>query len=219
MMKAHRLAALAAALFVGSVTPANALPVTYRTDGLFTWNDNTGQHSAAILNQNGVQIQFIGSLSTTLNPPVGGSTNALFGTFITLAAPSTPATLNASFTLTITQSVPGPASSVTFTGPVTGFPPPPTLGLGVSSAGILFNAASRQPINVGGVSTFYQITEGDESRPGFISFLSLPNQSSTLNGEVGVTAVIPEPGTMALACIALPIIGLGYARRRQTAKV
>ena len=34
MLKAHRLAALAAVLVVGAVTPANAVPVTYSTSGI-----------------------------------------------------------------------------------------------------------------------------------------------------------------------------------------
>jgi hypothetical protein len=34
-MKAHRLAALAAVLVVGSVTPAKAVQVTYSTSGVF----------------------------------------------------------------------------------------------------------------------------------------------------------------------------------------
>ena len=40
-------------------------------------------------------------------------------------------------------------------------------------------------------------------------------QVSTLNGEIGAIAAVPEPGTMALACVALPLLGLGYVRNRR----
>ncbi len=74
-------------------------------------------------------------------------------------------------------------------------------------------------ITSGGFTTSYRIVEGDEARPGRLDLFGNPGQVSTLNGAIGIAAV-PEPGTMALACAALPLLGLGYVRRRrQMAKV
>ena len=60
--------------------------------------------------------------------------------------------------------------------------------------------------------TTYRIVEGDAANPGRLEFFGGVDQVSTLNGEI--TAIpTPEPGTMALACVALPLLGLGYMRR------
>src|SRR5687768_5754637 len=111
MMKPHRLAALAALLVVGAVSPANAVPVTYSTAGVF------GSSGTNTLNQNGAQIRFDALGLTTVNPPP--DTNALFGSFTTLAAPAASTTLVDTFTLTITQTAPGPGG-LTFTSTVGG---------------------------------------------------------------------------------------------------
>ena len=101
MLKAHRLAALAAVLFVGAVTPANAVQVTYSTSGTF------GSSGTALLDQGGARIRFDPrSLTSVDDPP---NTNAIFGSFTTLAAPPSPGvTLVDTFTLTITQTSPAP---------------------------------------------------------------------------------------------------------------
>ena len=62
MLKAHRLAALAAVLVVGSVTPAKAIQVTYSTSGVF------GSSNSATLSQGGAQIRF-DPIATTVDVP------------------------------------------------------------------------------------------------------------------------------------------------------
>jgi len=205
MLKAHRLAAFAALLVVGSVTPANAIPVTYSTSGVF------GSSGTNLLSQGGAQIRFDALASTTVNPPP--NTNALFGSFTTVAAPATAVTLVDTFTLTITQTAPGPGSLV-FTSTVGG-----SIFLGNSQAFVQFNTPLTRTITSGGFTTSYRIVEGDDANPGRLELFGNPGAVSTLNGEIGIAAV-PEPGTMALACAALPLLGLGYVRRRrQMAKV
>ncbi len=203
MLKAHRLAALAAVLVVGAVTPANAIPVTYSTAGVF------GSSGTALLTQGGVQIRFNPLASTTVNAPP--NTNALFGAFETVALPATAITLVDTFTLTITQTAPAPGGSVVFTSSVGG-----TMFLGNSQGFVQFNGPLTQTITSGGVTTTYRIVEGDEANPGRLELFGNTGLMSTLNGEIGIAAV-PEPGTMALACVALPLLGLGYLRRRRQA--
>ncbi len=206
MLKAHRLAALAALLVVGSVTPARAIPVTYSTSGVF------GSSGTNILTQDGVRIDFNNLASTTVNPPP--TTNALFGSFTTVTVPASPGiTLVDTFTLTITQTGPAPGGTAVFTSTVGG-----TIFIGNSQAFIQFAAPLARIISAGGFATSYRIVEGDTANPGRLELFGNTGQVSTLNGEIGIAAV-PEPGTMALACIALPLLGLGYARRRQMSKV
>jgi len=200
-MNIHRLAALVAVLVIGSVTPANAIPVTYSTSGVF------GSSGSNILNQNGVRIEFNNLASTTVSPPP--TTAALFGSFTTAALPTASATLVDTFTLTITQTGPAPGGTATFTSTVGG-----TIFVGNSQAFIQFAAPLTRIVTAGGFTTSYRIVEGDDQNPGRLELFGNVGQVSTLNGEVGIAAV-PEPGTMALACVALPLLGLGYARNRR----
>ena len=204
MMKAYRLAALAAVLVVGAVTPANAIPVTYSTAGVF------GSSGTNILNQDGVRIDFNNLALTTVNPPP--TTNALFGSFTTVTAPASPGvTLVDTFTLTITQTAPAPGGTAVFTSTVGG-----NIFIGNSQAFVQFNGPLTRTIAGGVNTTFYRIVEGDDATGtgGRLELFGGVNQVSTLNGEIGIVAV-PEPGTMALACIALPMLGVGFARHRR----
>ena len=201
MLKAYRLAAFAAVLVVGSVTPANAIPVTYSTSGVF------GSSNTNVLNQMGAQIRFNPVASTTVNPPP--DTNANFGGFETLAAPANSVTLVDTFTLTITQTAPAPGGTAVFTSVVGG-----NIFLGNSQAFVQWTGPMTRFITSGGFTTSYRIVEGDEARPGRLDLFGNPGQVSTLNGAIGIAAV-PEPGTMALACAALPLLGLGYIRNRR----
>ena len=189
MIKAHRLAGLAALFLVGSVTPARAIPVTYSTSGVF------GSSGMNLLSQDGAQIRFNNLASTTV------------------AAPATAVTLDDTFTLTITQTAPGPGNLV-FTSTVGG-----SIFLGNSQAFVQFNTPLTRTITSGGFTTSYRIVEGDDANPGRLELFGGVGQISTLNGEIGITGTgvvpIPEPGTMALACAALPLLGLGYLRRRR----
>jgi hypothetical protein len=200
VMKAQRLAALAAVLVIGSVTPARAIPVTYSTSGVF------GSSGTNALTQDGVRIEFNNLASTTVNPPP--ATHALFGSFTTVNLPATAFTLVDTFTLTITQTAPGPGTA-TFTSTVGG-----TIFIGNSQAFVQFAAPLARIIDGGGFATTYRIVEGDEANPGRLELFGNTGQVSTLNGEIGIAAV-PEPGTMALACVALPLLGIGYARNRR----
>jgi hypothetical protein len=209
-MKAHRLAALAAILVVGSVTPAFAIPVTYTTTGRFTSSNSN------VFTQGGAQITFNALTATISAPP---DTNAIFGSFTTGTLPASSVTLMDTFTLTITQSAPVPGGSVSFTSTVGG-----SIFLGNSQAFVQFNGPLTQTITTGDTTTIYRIVEGDDATLGRVELFPNQGDISSINGEVSVSGgvvPIPEPGTMALACIALPLLGLGYVRnhRRRTAQV
>jgi len=204
-MKAHRLATLAAVLVVGSLSQANAVPVTYSTSGVF------GSSNSNILSQGGAQIRFdpLGLTTVEATP----DTHALFGSFTTVLAPVSPGfTLVDTFTLTITQTEPT-SGSVVFMSTVGG-----NIFVGNSQAFVQFTGPLTRTITGGGFTTTYRIVEADDGSPGRAELFGNPGEVSTINGEIGIAAV-PEPGTMALACVALPLLGLGYARRRQMAKV
>ncbi len=201
MLKSHRLAALAAVLCVGTVSPANAIQVTYSTSGTF------GSTGTTLLNQGGAQIRF-DAIAATLDDPL--NTNALFGSFRTLSAPANPGvTLVDTFTLKITQTSPAPGGELDFESTVGG-----TIYLNNSRAFIQFNEPLAKSIRSGGFMTTYRIVEGDAANPGRLELFGGEDQVSTLNGEI--TAIpTPEPGTMAMACLALPLLGLGYMRHRR----
>jgi hypothetical protein len=218
MRNAHWLAALAAVLVVGAVSPAaHAVQVTYSTSGTF------GSSGTALLSQGGAQIRF-NPIATAVD--ANPLTSALFGSFTTLAAPAGPGlTLVDTFTLTITQSGPAPGGALVFTSSVGG-----RIFLNNSEAFVQFDEPLVQAITSGGATTSYRIAAG-----GAAGLFGGPGQEATINGEIGVTGTdagpdpspaadggpdtgilsAPEPGTLAMACVALPLIGLGYVRNRR----
>jgi hypothetical protein len=198
-MKARCLAALAAALLLGAVTPADAVQVTYSTSGTF------GSSGTALLDQGGAQIRY-NPIATTVDVPP--DTNAIFGSFTTVLAPASPGVMLVdTFTLRINQTAPAPGGELVFTATVGG-----RIFINNSQAFVQFDDPLMQTITSGGVTTFYRIVEGDEANPGRLELFGGEGQESTINGRIGV---VPEPGTMALACAALPLLGLGYARRHR----
>jgi hypothetical protein len=206
MLKTHRLVALAAVLLVGAVTPAHAVPVTYSTSGTF------GSSGTALLSQGGARIQF-DPFATTLDDPL--NTNALFGSFKTLAAPASPGvTLVDTFTLKITQTSPSPGGELVFTSNVSG-----RIILNNSQAYIEFDGELEKSLSSGGVTTTYRVGDGGAANPGRLGLFGGEDQVSTLFGEISVDELsivsAPEPGTMAMVCIALPLLGLGYVRNRR----
>jgi len=185
VIKPNRLAGLAALLLVGSVTPASAVTVTSSTSGVF------GSSNSNVLSQGGVVITFNELIS--MNVDVAWSASALLGSFATTTAPSnSTGTLSDTFTLTITQRSPGP-DGVMSTSTVSG-----TIFVENSQAFVMFNG----PLTNGQEGTI-----NDE-----IGIVSTPVPAA--DGDVGILHA-PEPGTMAMACLALPLLGLGYARSRR----
>jgi len=201
MIKAHSLAALAAVLVVGAVTPARAVQVTYSTSGVF------GSSGTALLSQGGAEIRYNPIATTVDGAP---TTNALFGSFTTVGAPAEPGvTLVDTFSLTITQSAPAPGGEVVFTSSVGG-----RIYLNGSQAYVEFDDPLEQSLHVGGFLTTYRILAGSASNPGRSALFGGLGQEAMINGEISIVSA-PEPGTMAMACLALPLLGLGYLRRRR----
>ena len=208
MLKAHHLAALAAVLFAGAVTPAHAVQVTYSTAGVF------GSSGTGLLSQGGAQIRFNPQALTSVDVPP--TTNAIFGSFTTIAAPPSPGiTLVDTFKLTITQTAPGLGGELVFTSTVGG-----TIFLNNSQAFIQFDdplsKSHRHRADSGRPTGSSKGTR--RTRAGWISSVARA-RISTLNGEIGVDDIsvvaTPEPGTMAMACLALPLLGVGYLHRRR----
>ena len=172
-MKAHCLAALAAALLLGAVTPANAVQVTYSTSGTF------GSNGTMLLNQGGAQIRFDG-IAATLDDPL--NTNALFGSFKTLSAPANSGvTLVDTFTLTITQTSTSLDAELVFTSTVGG-----RIFLNNSQAYIEFDGDLSQSLTSDGVTTTYRIGSGGAANPVRLGLFGGEGQVATLFGEVSV---------------------------------
>ena len=201
MIKLHSLAALAAVLVVGAVTPAQAVQVTYSTTGVF------GSSGTALLSQGGGQIRYNPIATTVDGAP---TTNALFGSFTTVGAPAEPGvTLVDTFTLTITQGEPAPGGEVVFTSSVGG-----RIYLNGSQAYVEFDDPLEQSLHVGGFLTTYRILAGGAVEPGPVGLLRRPEPGGD-DQRRDQHRQRPEPGTMAMACLALPLLGLGYMRRRR----
>ena len=81
MLKSHRLAALAAVLVVGAVTPANAVQVTYSTSGTFGFNGTNPSPRAAPRS---------GTTPITTTVDAAPTTYAHFGSFTYRRGPAEP---------------------------------------------------------------------------------------------------------------------------------
>lgn len=200
MIKTHCLAALAAVLVVGAIAPAHAVQVTYSTSGTF------GSSGTSLLGQGGARIRFNPVAKTVDGSPTA---DVIFGSFTTLEAPADPGvTLVDTFTLRITQSGPAPGGELVFTSTVGG-----RIFLNNSQAFVQFDDPLVQSIHEGGYLSTYRIVAGDAANPGRSGLFGGVDQEATINGEISIVAA-PEPGTMALACLALPLLGLGYVQNR-----
>jgi hypothetical protein len=212
MLKSHRLAALAAVLVVASITPANAITVSYSTEGVFGVNGTN-----SFLTKGGVTVTYVAaSESYTINDALNNTTVADFGHFEVTGTAGALAQYDSqvdTFTLTITQSAPTPtgAGTATFESTLNGTIVFET-DSGGSSAYVQFDPSGLSRTIKGlTADVTYLIVESDRD-PGRVD-LDTGDQSN-INGRITI-AHAPEPGTMAMACLALPLLGLGYMRHRR----
>lgn len=224
MMKAHRLAALAAVLIVGAVTPVQAVqvPVSYTTSGQFgASNSNTLVRDGVTITYNSFTSNYV--LDTVLLP----SSAADFGSFTITGTANAIAQFNAAgladrFTLTIDQNAPVPTpdappnNPISFSSQISGTIFFGSGGGGSSNAFLQFDPNTLTQTIVGSPSITYRLVEGDDASAGRVRLFTGTGSNITGNISIaGTPAAIPEPGTMALACAALPLLGLGYVRSRR----
>lgn len=196
---------LALALVALFATSAMATPVTFSTAGTFTCGNVlsvtcalSGSTVTIGTGANQFSLTFNGIGSSTVNP--NPSTNTSFG-FVHSTATATGngmlSTESLGFTLTITQTVPGPTGSGTLVAIVTG-----TIFQSASNNGNLTFLLSDVPASINGVSYSPQID----------NFIVPP---STLNGDTSLqgTVAVPEPASLALLGSGL-LFGGNFVRRK-----
>jgi hypothetical protein len=196
-------AAVACAGVAGLGQTANATPVTFSVIGTFTSSgDNT-------FNDGNAFITFESFLDNEYEAFEGMWTNVTFGTFYTEGTTGSPDGVADTFTLDVIQSTPD-GGDFSIVGSLTG-----TLGFASGQAYIQFNAGDLEHV-IG--SVMYRITEADGGTPGRVALIPPTNQNpagaATLEGEITLLRppVVPEPSTLVLAGLGLPIVYL--ARRR-----
>jgi len=191
------LVAFAAAAALGlSATGARAENVTYTTVGIFS-SSSTNTFSSG-----NVTITFNGITTQTVNAPSTMS----YGSFDTLGTTAaTPQPVSDTFTLQLFQTAPTVGGPLTFVGQLTG-----TLAIDGGEAFIQFAGPFAQ--SIGNIT--YTLTEADNNTPGRANLVP-PSVGgiSSVEGFVGVSSV-PEPASLALFGIGLPVLICGLRLRR-----
>jgi len=181
----------------GQAREARAVVVTYSTMGVFA---SSGTNVYTDPQNPNVRITFTGIPSgPAADVPPAAQVNFGFLENTSLAAATTIEGVADTFTLTITQTTPS-GGSTSFVGTLGG-----TLRFLNSQAFIDFETGIK---TIGLVT--YRIIEADEGVAGRATVAS--SGRSTVEGEVNL---VPEPGTMAMACIALPVLVGAWVRRRR----
>jgi hypothetical protein len=197
------LAALVLGAFLGAVTPVGAQGIQYSTSG--TFSGAVCGAAPASCNVGPATLTYQGGTFAYL----GSNSGADFGDFILNSGVGSADYTGATFTLLVTQTVPG-AGSQSVVGSIGGS----LVYNGSASGGGLFWQPSATTFNLAGVA--YDLYVDDNGRFAIASPSSgaSPNES-TIRGAVSVSAV-PEPGTVILLASGLAGLGAVGLRRRRT---
>jgi hypothetical protein len=209
-MKMLRLGALcaAAALGVGLLgsSAAQAEMVNYTTIGTFSGGDTPGT-STYTDSLHGIRIVFANAINSSVDaPPTSQASLGQFDTSGTTA--TTLQDVMSGFTLRIFQDTPS-GGTLTFKGTLSG-----SLAYANSQAIVQFNSPMVGHIGTG----FYMIASADSKTPGRINLSAATSNAglTTVSGNVGVSAV-PEPTSLALVGLGVPLLVLYRVRRRVSA--
>jgi hypothetical protein len=211
------LSLIATAATLAAPTTAKAVVVTYSTTGQFDINPPAypGTDPAAVTV--GTTTVTFNGVTRTVDTDETGS-NSGFGSFVVSGGTSVDQALAGhTFNLFITQVTPPGANHATFTSLLSG-----TVRINNSKAYVEFqNPLSQTVVAADGTNTTYLILNSDKILggspvPGTVALNApqtggLAGNPSTINGFV--TAVVPEPTTMASAVIGL-VLFAGAARFR-----
>jgi hypothetical protein len=198
------VAAMGIALLSGSSTRAD--PVIFTAIGTFDSGDTPGT-SVYTDNARGILITFKSPLGNLVNVPP--SSQASFGQFDTTG--TTAATLQgvtSGFTLLIAQSDPS-FGFLQFTGSLSG-----SLAIDNSQAAVQFDAPLVSSIG----NVFYSIVSADDNVAGRVALSASTSNDglTTVSGRVGL---VPEPSSLALLGLSVPMLLACRARRRSRSAV
>jgi len=199
-----------------AVVPANATDVTYSTTGTFNCGTAVGctlpggvlTIASTTPYANTSTLTYIGQPSGSLTGL--GTLTGDVGSIVehSLEGPPDYEVFNGStFTLTITQTVPGPTTSGSNTGKITGI-------LAVSAEDIKITFANDGVVDVGGTTyTLGPTSNGVVSIP----YSSIPIQATVFNSYTGNSTPTPEPGFLVLTGVGfLGLAGMALRRRRDS---
>lgn len=196
--------AVAIAAMLAAAAPARATLVTYTTVGTFAssgTSTSTADAGAVTVIFNGLPFQSVDAIPTT---------SASFGTFDTSAttAPATsPGAITDTFTLQIFQLAPVVGGPLSFVGSLSG-----TLSILNSTAYIQFSGPLQQTI-AGPPNVTYSITSADQGVPGRLALVP-PSTNLGVASLQGLVSVVPEPATLLMASIGIPML-LAFRRFRR----
>ena len=198
--------ALGAAMLCGSTSQASI--IQFVTTGEFTGGVGP-QNTATYDNGAGVVINFNNSFNNTVSVPPASS--ASFGSFTVVTTNTTPTPVVAGFTLFIQETSvdmgPAPPGTLSFAAGVTG-----TLTIFNSQAFVQFTGPLSG--SIGNVT--YTIVSADSGTPGRVN-LSPPGINNGTTTIAGLITAVPEPSSLALLGLGVPMLLVFRARRNRAA--
>lgn len=187
--------AAAAAMCLSATSVRAGTIVTYTTVGIFA-SSGTNTYS-----NGNVTITFDDITTQSVTAPSVMS----FGQFDTTGTTSTSLQgVSDTFTLQLFQTAPTVGGPLTYVGSLTG-----TLSVDTSGAYVLFAGPLTQ--SIGDVT--YTMTEADNNTPGRANIVP-PSVNSGIASVEGFVSAVPEPSSVALLGIGLPIVFCGLRRLR-----
>jgi hypothetical protein len=191
----------------GPALPAHAETITYTTVGTFLGGDTLGTNVYTDV-ANNIVITFDGVVSNSVDATPTDTAQASLGEFNTTGtiAPSLVAVASR-FQLDIFQTAPD-IGSATFVGTLSG-----SLSFMNSRAFLQFDAPLSASI-IGAFVTTYTIIETDQGVPGRANLVSPSVNGGRSSVEANISiALVPEPSSLILSSLMLPVSGLIVLRR------